>query len=108
MAVYPCKRCNKNISFKEVRYKNNGKDLICKDCYDIVVNKKLVSDNPKPEQKTLEGDTAKKRFMCFKCRYNFTYKPSRAKLRCPNCGREELLKNNYTASRLLKEAEEWK
>ncbi|PIN80351.1 hypothetical protein COV16_01010 [Candidatus Woesearchaeota archaeon CG10_big_fil_rev_8_21_14_0_10_34_8] len=105
-AQYPCKRCNKKVSFKEVRYSNNGSDLICALCYDATIKKQLVSDKSQEVQKTPAGKPVKDKYICVKCRYGFKYKSSEAVLKCPNCGCAEVLKDDYNADKLLKEAVE--
>jgi DNA-directed RNA polymerase subunit RPC12/RpoP len=103
-ALYACTRCQKNVSFKDVRYKNNGKDLICVSCHDAVVKKQTVSEKPHEVQTTVTGKIVKEKYICTKCRYNFTYKPSHAALMCPYCSCKEVLKDDYNAEKLLKEA----
>jgi predicted SprT family Zn-dependent metalloprotease len=103
-AMYPCTRCNKNVSFKDVRYKNNGKDLICVECHEAVIKKQLVSEKPQEAQTTTAGNIVKDKYICTKCRYKFVYKPSSADLKCPYCSCPEVLKDDYNAEKLLQEA----
>lgn len=102
--TYTCKRCNRKVAFKYVHYNNNGKDLLCVDCYTTTVKKQLVSDKQTEVQKTISGKVAKEKYLCTKCRYHFMYKQSEAALQCPNCGHREVLKDNYNAEKLLQEA----
>lgn len=102
--TYPCKRCKITVPFKEVHYANNGRDMLCKACYDLTVKKQLVKEKPQEIPKTVSGKPLKEKYLCVKCRYNFTYAKSEAALRCPLCGHEEVLKDDYTAEKLLHEA----
>ncbi len=105
MAVlYQCTRCNKKVSFKGIRYRNSGKELICTECYTTTIKKQLVVEKPLEVQKTMTGKVVKEKYICMKCNYNFTYKPSEAALRCPLCGHAEVLKDDYNAEKLLNEA----
>ncbi len=104
--LYSCKRCNRKVSFKEIRYNDNGKDLICEQCYTAVVKKQQVSEKPKEAQKTVSGKTLKEKYVCGKCKYKFTYKPSEADLRCSYCGSTNVLKDDYNAEKFLQEAVE--
>ncbi len=106
IVTYPCKRCKIQVSFKEVHYANNGRDVLCTTCYEVTVRKQMVKDKPKEVQKTISGKNLKEKYVCVKCRYNFTYIPSEATLRCPYCSHPEVLKDDYTAEKLLKEAME--
>jgi len=46
------------------------------------------------------------KWICGKCRYKFTHKSqSKAALRCPYCGGENLVEDNFTAKKLLDEVE---
>ncbi len=102
--TYPCKRCKAQVSFKEVHYANNGRDMLCTMCYEVTIKKQTVAAKPKEVQKTISGKAAKEKYLCVKCRYNFTYGPSAATLRCPFCGYDEVLKDDYDAEKLLREA----
>ncbi len=106
IVTYPCKRCKTEIPFKSVHYANNGKDMICEKCYDLSVRKQLVNDKDAELQKTVSGRNLKEKYLCIKCRYNFTYAPSEAALRCPLCSSPEVLKDDYNAQKLLQEAME--
>ena len=107
VVTYPCKRCKARVAFRDVHYSNNGKDMLCQKCYDVTVKKQIVMEKPKDVQKTISGKNLKEKYVCVKCRYNFTYIPSQATLRCPFCGHAEVLKDDYTAEKLLKEATDW-
>lgn len=102
--TYPCKRCKVNVPFKEVRYANNGKDMLCRNCYEVTVKKQLVKVTPEIMPKSISGKPIKEKYICVKCRYHFTYGKSEAALRCPFCGHDEVLKDDYTAEKLLHEA----
>lgn len=106
IVTYPCKRCKAEIPFKDVHYANNGKDMICGKCYNFTVRKQLVNDKDAELQKTVSGKTIKEKYLCTKCRYNFTYALSEAALRCPLCSSPEVLKDDYNAQKLLQEAME--
>ncbi|MFA6888576.1 MAG: hypothetical protein WC254_03700 [Candidatus Woesearchaeota archaeon] len=102
-AIYPCKRCKVSIAFKDVRYGNNGKDLLCPSCYSLTVKKQLVSDKLTDVKKTSSGKILKQKFICVKCRYHFTHGSEEAALRCPFCSHTEVLKDDFTAEKLLSE-----
>ena len=106
VVTYPCKRCKAQVLFKDVRYANNGRDMICNSCHEFTIKKQIVKEKPGEVQKTISGKNLKEKYVCVKCRYNFTYIPSQAALRCPFCGHAEVLKDDYTAEKLLKEATE--
>ena len=102
--TYPCKRCKAQVAFKDVHYSNNGKDMLCTMCYEVTIKKQTVKDKPADVQKTISGKNLKEKYLCVKCRYNFSYQPSEAALRCPFCGNLEVLKDDYNADKLLKES----
>ena len=102
-ALYPCKRCKNTVPFKDVHYGNNGKDLLCPSCYTLTVKKQLVTEKP-VSQKSSSGRVLKEKFICVKCRYHFTHGSEGAALRCPFCGHPEVLKDDFTAEKLLDEA----
>ncbi|MEK6920246.1 MAG: hypothetical protein AABX82_00060 [Nanoarchaeota archaeon] len=109
MAVtYPCKRCKAQVAFKDVHYANNGRDTLCTLCYEVTIKKQTLTEKPKEIQKTISGKSMKEKYVCVKCRYNFMYSLSEAVLRCPLCSNTEVLKDDYNAEKLLKEAMEWR
>lgn len=102
--LYPCKRCKMRVPFKDVHYANNGKDLLCPSCYTLTVKKQLITEK---HDIPSSGKSIKEKYVCVKCRYHFSYTKSEAALRCPFCGHKEVLKDDYTAEKLLKEATEY-
>lgn len=102
-ALYPCKRCTHSVSFKDVHYGNNGRDILCPSCYTVTIKKQLVTEKPTQVPKTSSGQILKQKYVCVKCRYHFTYGKSEAALRCPFCGHAEVLKDDFTAEKLLDE-----
>ncbi len=103
-ALYPCKRCNYSVPFKDVHYGNNGRDILCPSCFTLTVKRQLVKEKPAHPEITNSGKILKQKYVCVKCRYHFVYGKSEATLRCPFCGHTELLKDDFTAEKLLDEA----
>jgi len=78
-----CDRCRKFVPLSDIKYSTYDKDkrlAICITCRTKLQERK--------EKET--GKTAKKEFMCTRCRFKFKHAPSGASnLRCPYCGKDD-------------------
>lgn len=100
---YNCNLCRKSVPFEKVRYFNDGKRLICLDCYDKLAkeNKARVEQVKKEEAVAKKVDSMKVK--CMHCSYKFNLKAiPRTGVRCPYCGGEDVMRDDTTADMLLK------
>jgi transcription initiation factor IIE alpha subunit len=100
-----CDRCKNMSPITEIKYMPRGDSriVLCKSCY---VKSKQLKD--KIERQNL-AKPAKKRYICTKCRYKFSYDPkSEMALRCPYCSRTETVMedDSPSADSLLRDTEE--
>lgn len=99
--LYMCSECKGKFKFEDVRYSSDGKKVICKDCYSRVKNQ------GKNEVKVvLPNETVSDyvKLICTNCRYKFSLrKKSRFNLICPYCGGNQLIKDDITADKLIRE-----
>src|SRR3989338_5605363 len=104
--LYRCAHCTGQFPFGKIRYTNDGKRLVCLDCYDRIMKSgqqlKKEKDYPKIEKTSIaplankaSGDDIK--LICVDCRYKYTLKnPSSHRAICPYCGRSNLIKDGIT------------
>jgi len=100
--LYICDQCKEKFAFGNIRYTADGKKLVCLECYDHI---KKSQQAKKPEiieiAETLP-DAIK--VICVKCRYKFSIKrKSGAKVMCPYCGGNNLMRDETTAEKLVEE-----
>ena len=109
--LYRCAHCTGQFPFGSIRYTNDGKRLVCLDCYARIMKS---SEQLKKEPKTEKAKTAPLtnsvtddgiKLICVDCRYKYTLKnPSSHRAICPYCGRSNLIKDGITTDRLIEEA----
>lgn len=107
---YTCAHCREQFQFENIRYSNNGKRILCLDCY----NRLLKSDKQKkdtevtaPKEEKLVGKDRKDgiKVICVDCRYKFFLaKKPNMKFVCPYCGKDKLIEDATTAEKLVEEA----
>ncbi|MBS3102899.1 hypothetical protein J4458_05655 [Candidatus Woesearchaeota archaeon] len=106
--LYNCAHCQCQFPFEKVRYTNDGKRLVCLDCYSRLVKsdeflkreqqKKGKIDAPGP------GILPDIKLICVDCRYKFSWKKgSRMGIACPYCGGSHLMNDDTTADKLIQE-----
>ena len=99
-----CRVCKNRIPMNDMRYDDNGEDLICNDCYNkkhgkfvaqskpAAPEKKVILNKPADFKQKLDIDFEKKQtdervmFVCEKCKYKFSRKPGFPVNQCPFCG----------------------
>jgi len=99
-----CKVCKNKIPMNNMRYDDNGEDLICNDCYNKkhgkvsiskpadAVEKRGIQNKPTDFKAKLDIDFEKKpteervTFACEKCKFKFSRKPDFPVTQCPYCG----------------------
>ena len=97
---YLCSVCKNKFAFKDVKYSKDGKELVCKGCYQKISEKK----EKKQEVKGSAIEEKAIKLICVKCRYKFSYKKgSRVKLICPYCGSNKLMRDDTTADKIIQE-----
>jgi len=105
-----CSICKLNFEFSNIRYSNDGKTIVCRECYVKFTkadNKTAKVRNEKTGHATLQlSDADRIRVMCVDCRYKFSIKkePRTAPI-CPYCGKNRLTKyEDLTADKILNDA----
>jgi len=88
-----CSQCKSDTNIDNVRYADNGRDLVCVVCFD-----KMPSKMRKP---VLDRE----KFHCLGCNYKFSYKKdSKVKRRCPYCSSENVaLADSINAENVLQD-----
>jgi uncharacterized CHY-type Zn-finger protein len=97
-----CRVCKNKIPMNNMRYEDNGEDLICNDCYNKrhgtyvapkinVAEKKVVLNKPAESTHKLDVDFEKQdgdrvTYVCEKCKYKFKRKEGFPVNQCPYCG----------------------
>lgn len=102
--LYTCSLCKKEFQFDNIRYGDDGKRIVCLNCYKESMKTQTQDDNFKRTavSKVIDTDTLK--LICMDCRYKFSFKKkARSNLRCPYCSGTHLMKDEITASKLLEE-----
>lgn len=102
--LYECSICKDKFKFGKMRYSNNGRRLLCLDCYKRALkkeNEKMVKLVTEPKINKF-GEAVK--VICIDCRYKFSIrKGSKVNLKCPYCGKDKLMKDETTAEKLIDE-----
>jgi len=96
-----CRVCKTKVPMDNMRYDDNGEDLICNDCYNkrhgtyvapksTAPEKRVVLNKP-TERTRHEDDFEKKQnedkvtFVCEKCKFKFSRKSGFPVNQCPYC-----------------------
>ncbi len=95
-----CSHCKKSFPVKELKY-DIYKNLLCKNCIEFRYNKKGVEQKMltnKPKQ-TEDPYEKKVKYKCQSCKMSFLLKrrPDIRK-RCPYCGRENVIEQDFELS----------
>jgi predicted Zn-ribbon and HTH transcriptional regulator len=95
-----CKSCGIERKFQDLVAVNN--ELICTSCNDRKNNNEPI------ETKSEESVKEYKQFVCNECDYKFKFNiKSKAVLRCPNCGKENVQENKFTGDKLIDESKDY-
>jgi len=101
--TYVCTLCKGGFQFEDMRYSEDGKNLVCKPCYSLAIKLKKKKTETATDKKN-KGPGLNK-FVCNDCGYRFSLKnTSRASLICPYCGRSKVGPDFFTAEKLVSEA----
>ena len=86
-----CTHCRQEVSLNNVRYAQNGRDLICIPCFQNI-----------PSEKSKVA-VDREKYHCMRCNYKFSLaKDSRLRRRCPYCASENIaLPEIITANTVL-------
>ncbi len=99
--LYMCSACKGKLEFENVRYSNDGKRIVCKDCYSRVGKSQKKETKVMPQKDSLPDSI---KLICIKCRYKFSLKRKpEIRVICPYCGGNQLMKDDITADKLIKE-----
>lgn len=100
-----CDQCKGKFDFGSIRYTNDGKKLVCLDCHDKL--KKALQEKKPEIIGAAEPLSDVVKVICVKCRYKFTLRrQSRARVMCPYCSGNNIIRDDTTAERLLEEVSE--
>ena len=112
--LYRCAHCTGQFPFGDIRYTNDGKRIVCLDCYARIMKSseqlKKEKDYPKTEKAKIAPLTNMApddgiKLICVDCRYKYTLKnPSSHRAICPYCGKNNLIKDEITTDSLIEEA----
>ena len=103
--LYTCEACKGKFQVENIRYSKDGKTVVCVDCYNQVKtadkSKKKIEISPVSSK---ISDMIK--VICVDCRYKFTVRnpADKVKINCPYCGKNRIMRDETTASKLIKEA----
>ena len=112
--LYTCSLCRLQFPSAKMRYANDGKKLICVECFNKAY-KKDQPDAPKEEKRLYEGAieiasgpraprAGSILVICAHCRYKFHYRLNLKPI-CPYCGKSGLKSyKEFTAQRILNES----
>jgi len=130
--LYLCAHCRGDFPFEKIRYANDGKRILCIDCYNnLARSSQLLKENMQKGKIEAKGSIAKGsiiaeekpnpsirqeivkgiakddkvRLICVDCRYKFSFnKGSRIKTLCPYCNSSNLMNDNITTEKLIEGA----
>lgn len=110
---YQCAICTLNFPFDKMKYSQDGKRLICMECYNKILKKDQKDEDAKQRKESIASTQSAGegiKVMCVNCNYKFTYRPNRynpqLKPKCPYCGKSNIRKyEELTAEKLLNESE---
>ncbi|MBI2523549.1 hypothetical protein HYW19_04095 [Candidatus Woesearchaeota archaeon] len=112
--LYTCSLCKLEFPSAKMRYAQDGKKLICIECFNKVYKKKQQEQVAIKEKQSYEysnpsstsGTILNKPILviCTHCRYKFHYKAN-FKPFCPYCGKSSLRKyEEFTAQKILNDS----
>jgi DNA-directed RNA polymerase subunit RPC12/RpoP len=120
-ATIICRKCRQKVSINSVRYDQNGRDLICMECYDKqswAMKKAGFAERRDPaptvklatpkETKPIKPKkpSEKSRYICTSCNYKFSIsKDSTQARRCPYCGKDTLEEDKFDINELISESD---
>ena len=108
---YLCALCRREFPFEHIRYSDDGKRLVCTNCYTPTSNREEQRSRKAVSAEQGAAPAAKSpqaiKYICNDCRYKFVIRPgSRVRHVCPYCGKNRLVEDAFTADMLLEEAAE--
>ena len=81
-----CVRCKGRFPSSEMHYAPNGKDLMCKQCYEIAKQaRKQETDKTEVIIKEIPKSNDIIEYICTSCNYKFKKKLGQKVLKCPYC-----------------------
>lgn len=83
-----CKRCNKYVPIKEMKYEKTGTFLVCAACR----GEEKKAPKVMPLVKRPFGEPKLYKYQCRDCRYQFKRSPVSPVSKCPNCGSSKLIR----------------
>ena len=110
--LYRCAHCTGEFQFGNIRYTNDGKRIVCLDCYNRLTKSSQITK--KEYKKTGKTEIASEiasdiaadsiKLICVNCRYKFSLKKAtRAAIMCPYCGGNSLMRDDISADKLIDE-----
>jgi len=103
--LYFCSACKKKFRFKNIKYAQDGKTVLCTECYEDSIKKEQKKKDIEATQTREAEKEDVIRIICVGCRYKFSYRRgSRVRLMCPYCSGNNLIRDETTADRLVEEA----
>ena len=104
--LYFCSACKKKFRFKNIKYAQDGKTVLCTNCYEDNIKKEAQKKKGIEAIQTKEAEKEDIiKIICVGCRYKFSYRRgSRVKIICPYCAGNNLIRDETTADKLVEEA----
>lgn len=100
---YICAVCREKFPFRQVKYSKDGKRLVCNKCYG-----KISDSAVKAVEKPVKEKPELIKVICVDCRYKFHLnKQSKIKVKCPYCGKDDLMLDETTADKLIQEVSQY-
>ena len=105
--LYKCSLCRKEASFDNIRYSDDGKRIVCLECY----TKKNSQQPPKYAENAeiSQKDEAHINLICKDCRYKFRIKKKQNTIiKCPYCSSKSLMRDEFDINKVIEEVSAYK
>jgi DNA-directed RNA polymerase subunit RPC12/RpoP len=113
-----CRICQRKVLMHNMVPDSDGENMICSECAarkkgvknagSVLGTKKELKNEPyvgKPEKKSAKKEDKLVKYICGDCKYKFSRKASQEVVKCPYCGKSNILTDNQMgADNLIKES----
>src|SRR3989338_3819295 len=105
LPLYMCSICRGKFKFGEIKYSPDGKSIVCLDCHSQLAKKDSEKEKSGAKSSSSSPNAHNLiKIICGNCRYKFNWrKSSKLSLKCPYCGKSNLMKRDVTDEKILEE-----